>query len=71
MLLVLLGSGAAGLSLWCAWDVWRTDPYLVPWRSRRRWLLIALVPLIGPAHWLEVGRPPPGDGPIVCQSVPD
>lgn len=53
----LLGAGHLALSVWCLYEVLTTDPYLVPLRSRAVWLAAVLVPLIGPATWIEAGRP--------------
>jgi len=67
--LFVLGVGlaiaATALAVWAVADVATTDPYLLPNRSRLRWLLLALVPAVGPACWIERGRPPAGqDGPV-------
>jgi hypothetical protein len=68
---IVLGIGLAQAavltSAWCVWDVATTEGYLLELegRSKRRWLAIALVPLVGPARWIEVGRPPAGMAPLV------
>jgi len=69
--LVVLGAGlvqvAVLTSVWCAWEVATTDGYLLELEghSKRRWLALAWLPLLGPACWIEVGRPPPGVAPVV------
>lgn len=69
--LVVLGVGLAQVvaltTAWCVWDVATTDVYLleVEGRSKGRWLLLALIPLVGTAWWIEAGRPPPGMEPLV------
>jgi hypothetical protein len=69
--LVLLGVGLVQAtvlaSVWCVWDVATTEGFLLELegRSKRRWLAIVLLPLVGPAWWIEGGRPPADMAPLV------
>lgn len=61
-LLVLAGTITTFVALvtaWCVLEVATTDAYLleVDGRCKVGWLLVALVPLLGPACWIELGRP--------------
>ena len=69
--LVVLGAGLAQVvgvvTAWCVWDVATTDAYLLElegW-SKRRWLLLACVPLVGVACWIELARPTSEVGRVV------
>jgi hypothetical protein len=58
VLAVVLAVAATTLTGWTIVEVATTDPYLLPHRSRLRWLVVALVPGVGAACWIERGRPP-------------
>jgi hypothetical protein len=59
LLRTLLILGVIGLGAYCFLDVIRTDPERVQSLDKLVWLVVVLLPVLGPAAWLLLGRPMP------------
>jgi hypothetical protein len=59
LLRTLIVLGVIGLGAYCFLDVIRTDAGRVQSLDKLVWLVVVLLPVLGPAAWLLLGRPMP------------
>ena len=77
-MLFLFGLIALALLVYCALDIVTTPRDAVRGLPKPLWLLLMLLPLVGPAAWFLAGRPPSGTarqplrpGPAAERGAPD
>ncbi|MDQ3325265.1 MAG: PLDc N-terminal domain-containing protein [Actinomycetota bacterium] len=63
MLKALVVLVAVGLSVYCLYDIVATPARSVRVMPKPVWVLVVLVPLVGPLAWLLSGRRAPKSGP--------
>lgn len=59
LLRALLFGGVIALGAYCFFDVIRTDAERVGSLDKLVWMVVVLLPVLGPAAWLLLGRPVP------------